>query len=441
MQVSVEAGEGLERRLMVDLPAERVDEIVEKKLKELAKTVRLDGFRPGKVPARVVKQRFGNEVRQEAYGELIQSSYYEALTEEKLVPAGDPKIDLREDDAKDGGFSYTATIEIMPEVTVADMTSATVSRPQASVEESDVDEMIDKLRKQRMVWNDVDRASQDGDTVTISFKGFIDGEAFDGGSADDVPLVLGSGSMIDGFEAGLLGASAGDERTLELKFPEDYRAEQLAGKDATFEVTVTKVAEGALPEIDDEFVQAFGLEKGGEAELRAEVTKNMEHELAQKIKNMTKDRVMDALRDQNPMDVPAAMVAQEAERMKQQMMQDMQQRGQAQMANMDLPASLFEEQSKRRVHLGLLVAEIMESQKMEASDDELRAAIEELAQSYESPQEVVDFYMNNEEQKDSIRNLVLENKVVDWVLEQAQVEEDVTSFSALMNEPQPGAAG
>lgn len=437
MQVSVETGEGLERRLLVDLPASQVDEIVDKKLNELSKSVRLDGFRPGKVPVRVIKQRFGGQVRQEAYGELIQASYYEAVTEQKLMPAGDPKIEMRENAENEGGFSYTAVIEVMPTVELADLSDATISRPQASVEDSDVDEMIEKLRTQRMVWTDVERAAQDGDTVTMNFKGMIDGELFEGGSADAVPLVLGSNSMIDGFESGLLGAAAGDERTLELKFPEDYRAEQFAGKDVVFDVTVVKVAEGTLPEIDNDFVKAFGLEEGGEAELRAEVSKNMEQELSQKIKGKTKDQVMDVLRDNNPMDIPAAMVAQESEAMKQQAMQDMQQNGQQ--STFDLPASIFEEQAKKRVHLGLLVAQIIDTEKMDANDDELRSTIEEMANSYEKPEDVVKYYMDNEQQKASIKNLVLENKVVDWVMEQTKVEEDVTTFAALMNEPQPQA--
>jgi len=433
MQVSVESGEGLERRLLVDLPKERVETEVEKKLTELAKNIRLDGFRPGKVPVRVVRQRFGDQVRQEVYGDLIQATFYEAAEQSNVAPVGDPSIELR-DAAEEGGLSYTATFQVMPEIELADLSGKEVVKPVAEVTEADVDEMIDKLRRQRQSWEEVDRAAQDGDTVHIDFKGFIDGEAFEGGSAEDVPLVLGSGSMIDGFESGLLGAKAGETRTVEVTFPEDYRAEHLAGKPASFEITVRKVLEARLPEIDEQFVKDFGVEEGTEEALRAEVRKNMETELAQKLSGLAKDNVMALLREANPVEVPDAMVKQEAERMKQQAMADMQARGQQ--SSLDLPASLFEGQARVRVHLGLLVGEIIDKQGLEASEDDVRQMIEQLAQSYEDPQEVVDYYLNNPQQRASLENLVLENKVVDWVLEQVEVKEDKRTFSEVMNPEQ-----
>lgn len=430
MQVSVESGEGLERRLLVDLPAERVSEAVEKKLNELAQHVRLDGFRPGKVPMRVVKQRFGDQVKQDVYGELIQATYYEAATEQKLMPVGDPKIELR-DASEEGGFSYTAVIEVMPKVELADLSGGSVTKKTAEVNDQDVDDMIDKLRKQRTEWADVERAAQDGDTVHIDFKGMIDGEAFEGGAGENVPLVLGSGSMIEGFESGILGATAGEERTIYVDFPEDYRAENLAGKPASFEIRVLRVAEPKLPEIDEDFVKEFGVEAGTEEALRAEVRSNMESELEQKLKGLFKDQIMELLREKNPMDIPAALVGQEAERMKQQALQNMQQQGQA--ASFDLPATVFEAQAKDRVHLGMLVAEIIDSQSLKATDDDLRETITKLAGSYEDPQEVVDYYMNNEQQRASVENLVLENKVTDWVAEQLTVAEESSSFSAVMD--------
>lgn len=430
MQVSVESGEGLERRLLVDLPAERVEVEMDKKLVELAKNVRLDGFRPGKVPVRVVKQRFGDQVRQEVFGDLIQASFYEAANESKLVPVGDPSIELR-DAAEEGGLSYTATFQVMPQVELADITEKEINRPVAEVTDSDVDEMIDKLRKQRAEWVDVDRAAQDGDNLHIDFKGYVDGEAFDGGSAENVPLVLGSGSMIDGFESGLLGASAGDERTLEVAFPEDYRAEHLAGKPATFEVKVLRVTESKEAEIDEDFVKEFGVEEGTEEALRAEVRKNMESELEQRLNSLLKDNVMGLLREANPLDIPDAMVKQESERMKQQALQDMQSRGQQ--AAMDLPASIFEDQARVRVHLGLLVGEIIEQKGLKAEESELREMIERLAQSYEDPQEVVDYYLSNPEQRSTVENLVLENKVVQWVTDQVKVNDETKVFSDVMN--------
>jgi trigger factor len=429
MQVSVEAGEGLERRLLVDLPAARVAEMMDQKLKELARHVRLDGFRPGKVPMRTIRQRFGDQVRQETYGTLIQETLYEAVNQQKLLPAGEPQVQLR-DAAEEGGLGYTAVFEVMPEIKLAELSGQSVVRPAAEVGEADVDEMLDKLRRQRTTWQDVDRGASDGDTVHIDFEGRIDGELFQGGTATDVPLVLGSGAMIEGFESGLLGARAGDERVLEVRFPDDYRAEHLAGKEASFTVKVRRVAEPVLPEIDEEFVKAFGVEAGTVEALREDVAKNMRHELRQKLRAMTKERVMDTLIAANPMDVPKALVDQESERMKQQMVQDMQQRGQA--SRMDLPASVFADQARRRVHLGLLVAEIIAQQKLEVSDDMVRETVAEFAESYENPQEVVDYYLQDKDARRGIENLVLENRVVDWVLGQVQVSDENRSFAEVM---------
>lgn len=429
MQVSVESGEGLEKRLMVDLPAERVTAAMDKRLKDLARHVRLDGFRPGKVPMRTIKQRFGEQVRHETYNALIQETLYEAASQEQLMPAGEPQIELR-DVAEEGGLGYTATFETMPEVKVAELSGQSLNRPVAEVGESDIDEMIDKLRSQRTIWNDVERGAKDGDTVHMDFKGMIDGEVFEGGSAENAPLVLGSGSMIEGFEAGLLGVNAGETRTLEVKFPDDYRAEKLAGNDAVFDVKVLRVAEPQLPEIDEDFVKAFGVKEGSVEALRADVAKNMRQELKQKLRSVTKERVMDVLIAANPMDIPKALVNQEAERMKQQMVQDMQQRGQS--SGVDLPASLFEEPARRRVHLGLLVAEIIAQNKLQAEEDKLREVIAEFAESYEDPQEVIDYYMQDQNARKSIENLVLENEVVDWALGQVEVNDETKSFSEVM---------
>lgn len=430
MQVSVESGEGLEKRLLVDLPAERVSAEMDKKLKDLARHVRLDGFRPGKVPMRTIKQRFGEQVRQETYGTLIQETLYEAASQEKLMPAGEPQVELREA-AEEGGLGYTAIFEVMPEIKVADLAGQSLSRPLAEVAESDIDAMLDKLRKQRTTWNEVDRGAKDGDTVHMDFRGLVDGEPFEGGSAENVPLVLGSGSMIEGFEAGLLGAKAGDERTLEVKFPEDYRAEHLAGKDATFEVKVLRVTEPQLPELDEEFIKGFGVEAGTVEALREDVAKNMRHELKQKLNSITKERVMDVLVAANPMDIPKAMITQEAERMKQQMVQDMQQRGQT--SSVDLPVSVFEDQARRRVHLGLLVSEIMSAQEFKADEEQVRETIAEFAESYENPQEVVDYYLNDKNARASIENLVLENQVVEWILGQVQIADENKAFSEIMD--------
>ncbi len=430
MQVSVESGEGLERKLIIEVPAENVTEKVEKRLKEISRQVRLDGFRPGKVPMKVVKQRFGTQARQEVYGDIIQSTFYEAAAQEKLTPAGEPSIEISDEDAT-GAFKYTASFEVVPEVSVADLSDAEVEKPVAEVTDADVEAMFEKLRKQRTTWNEVDRAAQNEDQLNINFKGIMDGEAFQGGSADNTPLVLGSGSMIDGFESGLLGASKGDERTLELKFPEDYHAKDVAGKDVSFEVTVNSVSEPVLPEIDEEFVKSLGVDSGTEEDLREEVVGNMKRELSQKIESLVKERVMDVLIDKHGFDIPSPLVKQEAERMKQQAISDMQARGQA--ASFDLPATIFEEQATRRVKLGMIVSEIISSQEMKANDDQVRETIERFASSYEKPEEVVEYYMNNPQQKATIENLVLEDQVVDWVMGQVKVSEKSQSFDELMN--------
>ena len=430
MQVSVESGEGLVKRLLVNLPADKVNELVDAKLKEAARTVRMDGFRPGKVPMRVVKQRYGEQVKQDAYGELIQSSYYEAVTQENLKPVGDPSIELREDEA-DGGLAYTATFEVMPEIEVADLTALEIKRPVTEVVDADIDNMIEKLRQQRTEWTDVDRGAQNDDRVTLDFTGLMDGEAFEGGTASDIPLVLGSGTMIPGFEEGLLGAKAGDKPVLELKFPEDYRVENLAGKDVTFEVEVKAVAEPKLPELDEEFVKSMGVEDGTEESLRNEIRENMEREVRQKVKGRTKEQVMDALLAANEFTVPAAMVSQEAAALKQQTQQEMAQSGQQ--STVDLPVSVFEPQAERRVKLGLLVGEIMRKNEIEVDQARVDEAIAEQASTFENPQEIIDWYKENAQARASVENVVLEDQVVDMILDQAKVEEEQLSFDELLN--------
>jgi trigger factor len=433
MQVSVESGEGLVKRLLVNLPADKVNELVEAKLKEAARTVRMDGFRPGKVPMRVVKQRYGQQIRQDVYGELIQSSFYEAATQENLRPVGEPSIELREDDA-DGGLAYTASFEVMPELELADLSALEIRRPVTEVTEADVDKMIGKLREQRTEWIDVDRAARDGDRVTMNFTGIMDGEAFEGGSAEDIPLVLGSGTMIPGFEEGLTGVRAGDSKTLELKFPEDYRVENLAGKDVSFEVEVKAVAEPKLPEVDEAFIKALGVEEGTEDALRKEIRENMDREVRQKVKGRTKEAVMDALLAANEFDVPGAMIAQEAQALKQQTQQEMAQGGQQ--STLDLPASVFEPQAERRVKLGLMVNELIRGNEIDVDQARVDEAIAEQAATFEDPDEIINWYRENPEARSSVENVVMEDQVVDLILEKAKVEEEKLSFDELLNNDQ-----
>ena len=427
MQVSVETLEGLKRRMTVELPVERVNEIVDNKLRSMARDVRLDGFRPGKVPLKVIRQRFGGHARQEAYGELIQDSYYKALQEKELHAVGDPAIDIK--DQKDA-FVYVAEFEVIPDLTISDLSDAELQRPVAELLDSDVDGMIEKLRQQRVTWNKVERAAQDGDQLTISFVGKIDDEEFEGGSAVKVPLVLGSGSMIDGFEQGLLGASEDDERSVETTFPDDYQAQHLAGKAAVFEITVNEVSEPVLPEIDEDFIKAFGIEDGSVDSFMEDMRTNMQRELDTKIKSKTKEIVMQLLLDKNEFDVPQAIIDDEAGRLREDTSKQMESQGQSS-STFQLPVEVFKEQAERRVKLGMLTTKIISEQNIEVDEERLRQMIEEFAASYESPREMIDWYYEDNARIDPVRHVVLEDQVVDWVLSQVKVEEKQHSFEEL----------
>ncbi len=429
MQVSVESGEGLERRMTVELPAEQIDEKVSQRLQQIAKTTKMDGFRPGKVPLTVVRKRYQEQVRHEVFGELVQSSYFEALKSEELQPAGNPTIEPAE---REQGMAYTATFEVMPEITLNDISGVTIQKPVVEIADGDMEQVIEKLRGQRVTWDVVERSSKVGDQLTINFKGFIDGEAFDGGSADDVPLVLGSKSMIEGFEDGLVGGSAGESRTLELKFPDEYGVDTLAGKMATFEVEISAVAEPVLPEVDAEFAQAYGVASGDLTEFRGEIRTNLEHERDEKVRETLKKQVMDALLETNPVEIPESMVKQESEAMLEQTKASMAQGGQDG-SSLDLPLSLFEDQARRRVSLGLIVSELVKSSGIKLDEERVRARVDEVAQGYDDPQEVVDYYYANEQQLAAVQNIVIEEQVVDWVVEQVKVEEQITDFDALVN--------
>lgn len=431
MQVSIESGEGLERRMRVQLPADQVQSAVEQKLTNLSTSIRMDGFRPGKVPLRLVRQRFGKSVRQEVIGDMIQSSFFEAARKQEIMPAGLPRIeDLDLDTA-----SYVAVFEVVPQVTLADLTAQEVKRPQVSVTDEDVQAMIEKLRRQRASWVAVDRAAEEGDQVLLGFKGFVDGEAFDGGSAEDVPVVLGSGALIEGFEAGLIGSQSGEHKTLALTFPADYRVAQLAGKDATFEVDVKQVRHQMVPELDETFIKEFGITSGDQAEFNADIRGNLEHELRQKLRSTIKDRVMNTLLAANPLEVPKALLDQEAEDLRKQARAHMARQGHG--SNIQLPLEVFKEQAKRRVSLGLLVAEIIDQQQFKVDQARVSATIAEFAQTYEEPDEVVAFYKKNASGRSQVENLVMEDTVVDWVLGQVQVVDEPLSFDTFMN-PQQG---
>ncbi len=423
MQVTVENGEGLERRMTVELPAEDINKEVENRLKQLSRTVRMPGFRPGKVPMKILRTRYGTQVQQEVFGDKIQSSFSEAVTQQELRPAGMPKIepDLAQGQGE-ARYAYTAVFDVLPEIELASLSGSSIERPVAEVTDSDVDEMIERLRKQRQTWSEVEREAQDGDQVTISFVGKIDGEAFDGGSANDVPLVLGSGAMIEGFENALVGAKAGDKPSVEVTFPEDYRVKELAGKPAVFEVELGKVSEPVLPEVDAEFAKVFGVESGDLEQFRTDIRKNMERELRQRIQSKVKAQAMDALLEANPLDVPIALVEEEITALMEQTRQN------AGGHSMELPRNLFEKEATKRVRLGLLVAEVIKKNGIKLDEDRLQSTIEDMASTYEDPQQVIEFYAGNRQQRRAVENLVLEDQVVDWILGEGQVEDVQKTF-------------
>ncbi len=426
MQVSVESPSSIERQMTVQVPAERVSEAVDARLKSLRGRVRINGFRPGKVPLKIVKQQYGASVFQDVLSEMLQSSFQEAVAQEKLQPAGAPTIEPI--NVKQGEpLEYKATFEVYPEIEVADVSSLEVTRYDADIEESDIDKMIENLRKQRQTWEPVERASKEGDQIVIDFTGYIGDEAFEGGQASDLPVLIGEGRMIPEFENQLVGLSAGEEKEITVTFPEDYHVKDLAGKEARFEVKVKEVQEARLPEIDDDFLKAFGVEEGGIEKLRADIRDNMARELKAKIKSKIKNQVMDGLIELHPIELPKALVAEETRRMRQQAMANTPQADESM-----FPDELFREEAERRVALGLIVGEIIKVKEIELDRDRVEAELDDLAASYEDAEEVKNYYRSNPGQMGMLEAMVLEDQVVDWVLENAKVTDEKQSFDDIM---------
>lgn len=423
MQVSVENTSALERRMTIGVPAERIETEVNKRLQQTARKAKIPGFRPGKVPMSVIRQRYEDGARQEALGDLIQATFYEAVVEQKLNPAGAPSVEPKTFE-KGKDLEYIATFEVFPEFTVAGFESISVERLSADVADSDLDNMLEILRKQNVSFEVADRAAQNEDQLNIDFVGNIDGEAFAGGSATGTQLVLGSGRMIPGFEDGLVGAKAGEERVLNLTFPEDYQNLELAGKTAEFTVTVNTVSAPTLPELNETFFKQFGIKETNIEGFRTEVRKNMERELRQAIKSKVKNQVMDGLLAANPIEVPKALLENEVNRLR---VQAVQQFG-GNIKPDQLPAELFEEQAKRRVELGLIVAEVVKQFDLKPEDTRVRELIQEMSSAYQEPEQVVAWYYKNEQQMNEVRSVVLEEQVVDTVLQKASVTDKAVSY-------------
>lgn len=425
MQASIETVSTLERKMTIAVPAERVETQVEQRLNEAARTVQLKGFRKGKVPVKVVKERYGSSVRQEVLGEVMSQSYYEALGQHKVRPASQPRIEAKKVEAgKD--LEFVATFEVYPEVQLGDFSSIAVERKVADITDADIDKMIETLRKQRQTWQETDRAAAEGDQVLIDFTGKLDGQPFEGGSATGTRLVLGSNRMIEGFEAGLVGATKDQEKVLLLNFPANYHNQELAGKAVEFTVQVKKVSAPVLPELTPEFFSSFDVKQGGEAEFRTEVKANMAREMKNAVRNSVKNQVVSELLKLHAVELPKSLVASEINVLRQQTVQ--QYGGGQRVDENTLPAELFREQAQRRVSLGLIMNEVIQQHQLKVDPAAVRKLVEEMAESYEQPQEVVKWYYSNKDQLAQIEAMALEEAVIDHILSKAKVTENTCSY-------------
>ena len=431
MQVSVETTQGLERRLTISVPSETVDVEVKNRLRHLAKTQRINGFRPGKVPPHVIQKRYGKAVRQEVAGELMQRNFYEAIVAEKITPAGRPEF-VAKSNEEGKALEFDATFEVYPEVELKDLEKIAVERPAVEVTDADIDEMFVTLQNQHKTWKENKRKTKKGDKLTINFTGRVDGEEFEGGKAEDFELELGAGRMIPGFEKDIIGMKVGEEKTISVTFPEDYHAENLKGKEAEFDIVVNKTEGPVLPEIDDEFAKLFGIEEGGVEALRAEVSKNMTRELNQVVKGKVKEQVIEGLLEANALDLPKALVSQEIDVLRQQAMQRF--AGQMDPKNMpELPADMFQEQAERRVKVGLLLGEVIKNNELKVDEAKVTELIESAASAYEDPAEVIEYYKTNKELAQQMQNVALEEQAVELILEGATVKDKKAKFKEIMN--------
>ncbi len=436
MQVSVETISNLERRMTVQIPKDKLDQEVKARLQKLKGRAKIQGFRPGKVPMNVIEKRYGGQVKQEVMGDLIQSSYIEAVQQEKLRPAGMPHIQPVENADEQTEMSFTATFEVYPEISVTGLDSIKIEKPSVEIGDEDIDQMLDTIRSQRKVWKSAEREAKEGDQITIDFEGYINGELFEGGAAKGHTLELGSKRMIPGFEDQLIGIKTGEERTIKVTFPENYHSKDLAGAEAEFKVVAHKVEESELPVVDDAFAESFGIKEGGVQAFRDQIKENMQREADNKVKSVVKEQVMAGILEKNPLELPRVLVDSEVDSLMQQQRQSLGISEGNQMPDID--PKIFENQARRRVSLGLILIELVKQNDMKVEPAKLRETIEEMASGYERPEEVIKYYYSDKNRLADIENLVLENQVVEWVETQASVTEKKTTFKDLMN-PAPQA--
>ncbi|ORU94249.1 MAG: trigger factor [Cycloclasticus sp. symbiont of Bathymodiolus heckerae] len=432
MQVSVESNSDIKKTLTIVVPQEEVDTAINKRYDDVKRNARIDGFRPGKVPMSVIKKKFGASVRAEALSELTQSFFYKAIMEEKLNPASAPVITPNEE--KTEGFEFSATFEVYPEIKVNPVEELKLNSPVVEIAESDIDDMVEKLRSQKSTWKEVKTKAKKGEQVTISFEGLVNDKPVSEDPIKNFPVVIGSKNMIPGFEDELKGAKAGEKLSFEVTFPEDYQQPDFAGQVGKFEVEVEKVEKSELPEVDAEFIKEFGVESGDMADFRADLTKNMTGELTRALAAKRKEIVMDAIVENNEVSVPDALVDNEINQMIASLNEKAAQAGQP--AQPDLPKELFTDQATKRVKLGLLLSEVIKQNDIKADDEKVQKRIEEFSQTYQSPEEVINWYNSNPAERSKVESVVLEDQLVDWVLEKAKVTETTLTFTELMTPAQ-----
>jgi trigger factor len=427
MQVTVESTGTLERRMRVELPAERIEKEVETRLKRVGKTAKIKGFRPGKVPANVVRQHYGSQVRQEVLSELMGQSYRDAVQQENLSPVAQPQIEPELAGAGDS-FVYTATFEILPEVALKGLEKIVVEVPDVNIQGSDCDDMIDNLRRQKADWVEAERESAKSDRVVVDFDGSLKGESFPGGSGTEVPVVLGEGQMLPDFEKALYGIKAGDEKTFKVKFPKDYHAEDLAGQKVDFTIKVHRVEEQELPPLDDSLAEAYGVEEGGLEKLKKDVRENMEREAQQRVRSDIREQAMSGLLDANPFEVPKALIHQEAHSMQHEAMRQLGIEDHDQAP----PIENFTENAEKRVRLSLLIGKLIEDNDIVVDADKMKDRVEQLCAGYENPEEMAQTYLGNPQIMSQIEPMVLEDQAVDWIVKNGKEKTKSVDFKDYM---------
>jgi len=434
MQSSVEKISAIGRKLSVVVPAEKIETAVQSRLKEMSKRAKIQGFRPGKVPMKIVDQNYRGSATSDVLGEIIQSSLQEALTKEEIVPAVQPDV-LPEQLKKGEDFTYVATFDVYPEFEKLNLSGVKVSKPESTVVDSDIEKVIENMRKQHLTWEEVSRKAKNEDRAMIDFVGTVDGEEFEGGSGNDHPLVLGEGQMLPDFENGVVGMKAGETKDVKVTFPDDY-AEDLGGKKAVFKISVKTVSAAKLPAIDEDFIKKFGIDSGDEADLHKEVRANLETNLETQLSSQLRERAFDALLDQNKTDVPLKMVQEEVQRMQKEQMNQLVQQGIDPKMLESFPAPDFEvmrPQAEKRVALSLLMMEIIRKEGLKPDAARVDARIEKMASSYEDPTEFIEYYKNDQQALAQVQSVVLEEQIVDFLLENATVETEKVSASEILN--------